>query len=139
MSDFVAPLLLWPEATTVSISSAHSDPYVTVTFGNNHQRRNPSQRPSRHFLYNVNFQKFIKLCIHLLLQPRKESCVLVAILKENTKGQSDFEGFHARSDSKLRYDNKNQTQLNSRIVHTVSYSKKKQNKTAMMKNIAKLA
>ena len=60
-------------------------------------------------------------------------------LKEKTKGQSDFEGFHARSDSKLRYDNKNQTQLNSRIVHTVSYLKTKQNKTAMMKNIAKLA
>ena len=29
MSDFVAPLLLWPEASTVSISSAHSTQTLT--------------------------------------------------------------------------------------------------------------
>ena len=61
------------------IRSAHvnTGPYVTVTFGNNHQRRNPSRRPFRHFLKNVEFQKLIKLYIHLLSQPERESAYML--------------------------------------------------------------
>ena len=49
-----------------------------------------------------------------------------------------FKDFHVQLDCKLTYGNKNQT-ANTHIVYKVQCSKKKQNKTEMMKNITKLA
>ena len=49
-----------------------------------------------------------------------------------------FEGFHAQLDCKLTNGNKNQTQLT--IVQYIKFEfKTKQNKTEMIKNIAKVA
>ena len=53
--------------------------------------------------------------------------------------RSSLEGFHAQLDRKLTYGNKNQTQLTLVKYIKCRVKKKKQSKTGMVKNIAKLA
>ena len=53
--------------------------------------------------------------------------------------RSSLESFHAQLDRKLTYGNKNQTQLTLVKYIKCRVQKKKQSKTGMAKNIAKLA
>ena len=53
--------------------------------------------------------------------------------------RSSLESFHAQLDRKLTYGNKNQTQLTLVKYIKCRVQKKKQSKTGMVKNIAKLA
>ena len=57
---------------------------------------------------------------------------------ENEVDSSSFEDFHTQIASLLTVLKKSNT-ANTRVVYVVSCSKTKQNKTGMMKNIARLA